>query len=159
MSDRDNIFVLDEDLIHAVPRGVNEVRSKQLFFFDKDKLKRIEIHDADKSIVLVKDKDKEWRRDNVKGEVLDFNLVKEFLEDLTSMKIEDFVEGGLGNLARFGLSPAKTRLLVWPEESSVPISLSIGGDTPAGHVYARSGGGNEVIELDSRVRKVLHTYF
>lgn len=158
MSDRNNVFVLDEDIVHSIPRNVNELRSKSLFFFEKEKLKRIEIHSQDGSTILVKDLEKNWRRGSEDGEIVDFNLVKEFLDDLASLDIEEFLGDKLA-AGEIGLDPAKMKLLMWPEESAVPLSLTVGEDTPTGRVYARSGNKKEVLELDSRVKRILKTYF
>ncbi|MFQ5430963.1 MAG: DUF4340 domain-containing protein [Nitrospinota bacterium] len=160
MSDRDNIFVLGEDIINAIPRHANDLRSRELFFFDKDRLKRIEIRERKKSIVLVKDKNKDWRRNNVSGELVDFNLVKEFLDEIVDAKIEDFIAGGVKDFGQYGLETAKIKLLLWPEKSAVPLSLNIGKKTPMGkHVYASIGGQNEVLEVNNRIETVLKSYF
>ncbi|MGK7345140.1 MAG: DUF4340 domain-containing protein [Candidatus Nitrospinota bacterium M3_3B_026] len=160
MSDRDNIFVLEEDVVHAMPRSVNELRSKELFFFDQNKLERVEIHDSTGSVVLVRDTNKNWRRGGLEGEKMDFNLVKEFLNDLMSLRIEEFVEvSSGGGLSEYGLAPPEMRLLMWPEGNPTPISLSVGADTPAGRVYAKPGASEDVVTLDGRVRRILKTYF
>ncbi len=160
MSDRDNIFLLEEGVINAIPRYANDLRSRELFFFNKDRLKRIEIRELKKSVVLVKDKKKEWRRNNVNGEPVDFNLVKEFLGEIVDVKIEEFIAAGVKEFGQYGLETAKIKLLMWPEKSAVPISLSIGKKTPTGkHVYARTGGQKEVLELDKRIETVLKSYF
>lgn len=160
MSDRDNIFVLEEDVVHAMPRSVNDLRSRELFFFDQNRLERVEIHDSTGSVVLVRDANKNWRRGGPEGEVMDFNLVKEFFSDLMSLRIEEFIDvSGGGGLAEYGLAPPGMRLLMWPEGEPAPISLSVGADTPAGRVYARPGTSGEVVTLDGRVRRILKTYF
>jgi|GEM_PF-1271665 len=159
MSDRDNIFILPEDIVQSIPRHANELRSRELFFFDKDRLQRIEIRGGDKSIAMVKDMEKDWRRGGPDGEKMDFNVVNEFLDDLMSVKIKEFVTDDINDMSRYGLDPARFSLLIWPEGSSVPMSLSVGVKTPAGDVFARSGSESEVIALDSRIERILETYF
>jgi len=160
MSDRDNIFLLEEGVINAIPRNANDLRSRELFFFEKDRLKRIEIRERKNPIVLVKDKQKEWRRNTINGEQVDFNLVKEFLDEIVEVKVEEFVASGVKDFGQYGLETARIKLLIWPEESAVPLSLSIGKKTPMGkHVYARIGGQEEVLELDNRIETVLKSYF
>ena len=160
MSDRDNIFLLEEDVINSIPRNANDLRSRDLFFFDKDRMKRIEIREAGKSTVIVKDKNKEWRRNNVDGEKVSFSLVKEFLEELLDTKIKDFITDDAKDPAKYGLDSARITLLVWPRGTAVPINLSIGKKTPSGNrLFARAGSGKEILVLDSRIQRVLKTYF
>ncbi len=160
MSDRDNVFILEEEVINAIPRHMNDVRNRELFFFERDQLKRIEIRKPKKSIVLVKDMEKEWRRNNESGEKVDFNLVKEFLGDLLDSRIEEFVSDDENNLGQYGLEEGGIALLIWPEGSSVPFSLNVGRKMPTGgQVYARSGAQRGVLALDERVKRILTTYF
>ncbi len=160
MSDRDNVFILEEEVINAIPRHMNDVRNRELFFFERDKLKRIEIRKPKKSIVLVKDIEKEWRRNNESGEKVDFNLVKEFLGDLLDSRIEEFVSDDEFDLKQYGLGEGGIALLIWPEGSSVPFSLNVGRKMPTGgQVYARSGAERGVLALDERVKRILTTYF
>ena len=160
MSDRDNIFLLEEGVINAIPRYANDLRSRELFFFDKDHLKRIEIRELKKPVVLVKDKNKEWRRNNINGEPVDFNLIKEFLDEIVDLEIEEFTAADVKDFGQYGLESAKIKLLIWLEKSAVPMSLSIGKKTPTGkYVYARTGDKNEVLQLDKRIETVLKSYF
>ncbi len=160
MSDRENIFLLEEDVINAIPRHANDLRSKELFFFERDQLKRIEIREIKKSVVLVKDSHKEWRRNNVDGEQVDFNIIKEFLGELADTAIDEFVVDNTESLADLRLDPPNLHLLIWPEGSAVPLSLRVGKKTPTGNmVYAISGSQSDVVLLDSRIERVLRTYF
>jgi hypothetical protein len=159
MSDRDNIFLLEEEVVSAIPRHANELRSRELFFFEQDRMKRIEIREKKKTVVIVKDRQRGWRRNNVDGEKVDFNLVKEFLGELLDTRIEEFVTDDIKDAGEYGLDSAKIRLLIWPENNAVPINLSIGKMTPAGNrVFARTGSGKEILVLDGRIQTVLRTY-
>ncbi|HEB71714.1 MAG TPA: DUF4340 domain-containing protein [Nitrospirae bacterium] len=155
MSDRDNVFLLEEDLISAIPRGANDLRSRDLLFFESDKLRRIEIRRPNRSVALVRDKDKEWRKNNVDGEKVDFNLVKEMLSGVLELKISDFITDSPKSLKAYGLDPPEMKLLLWPEKSAVPIFLSVGSKTPSGNVYAMSGAQGSVLALDKSVKRIL----
>lgn len=160
MSDRDNIFLLEEDVINSIPRHANDLRSRDLFFFDKDQMKRIEIREEGKSVVIVKDRNKEWRRNNVDGEKVNFNLVKEFFEELLDTKIKEFITDDIQDPGSYGLDTARIQLLIWHKDDAVPISLSVGKTTPAGNrMFARSGSEKEILVLDKRIGVVLRTYF
>jgi len=157
MSDRDAIMLLEEDVVHAIPRQAKEIRSRRLFYFDKDTLKRIEIRADGRETVLVKDIEKEWRRNNVSGEKLDFNLVKSFLDDMMSFEIKDFITDNPGDMKEYGLNPPAMQALMWPEGSATPISLSIGRKAPSGYVYAYTGLERTVLALDESVERLLKT--
>jgi len=159
MSDRDNVFLLEEDVISAIPRSANDLRSRDLLFFESDTLRRIEIRRPGKSIALVRDKDKEWRKNNESGEKVDFNLVKEMLNGIMELKISDFVTDSPENLKAYGLDPPEIKLLLWPEKSAVPIFLSVGSKAPSGYVYAMSGAQGSVLALDESVKRILKIIF
>ncbi len=160
MSDRNNVFLLEDKIIDAIPHHPNDLRSRDLFFLDAAELKRVEIRRKAKSTVLVKDRDSEWRRNNVDGEKIDFNMFNRFIGDLTQEKIEDFVSNDMSRLQEFGLVSPAIKLLIWPEESPVPLSLSVGSKTPAGNqVYARIGDNQDVIALSSDILNTLDLYF
>lgn len=163
MTDRNYIFLLEEETVNAIPRHENDLRSRELLFFDKDKLKRIEIRQPDqspdKSIVLVKDMERGWKFNNVDGEKVDFNLVRELLDELINAEIKDFFNEEADDLGKFGLEPARVQVLIWPEDRAVPISLSIGKKTPRGYVYARSGSENIIFAVEERIKNFLLTHF
>ena len=159
MSDRDSVFILEEDIIHTIPREANELRSRELFFFEPEKLKRIEIRKPSGSIAMVKGKDLEWRKNNVDGEKVDFNLVKEFLDELIGQDIKDFVIDSPDNLSEYGLEPPAVQLLLWPEKSATPIHFAVGSTTPAGYAYATTGSGEAVLAVDKSVISLLSTFF
>lgn len=160
MSDRDNIFLLEENVINSIPRSPNDLRSRDLFFFEKDRMKRIEIREEGKSVVIVKDKGNEWRRNNIDGEKVNFNLVKEFFEELLDTKIKEFISDDINDPGKYGLDAARITLLIWPKDTAVPINLTLGKKTPSGNrLYARTGSEKEILVLNDRIQRVLRTYF
>jgi hypothetical protein len=159
MSDRDNIFVLDEEVVNAIPRSANDLRSRQLMFFEANNLKRIELRADGKSIVLVRDLEKEWRKNSVTGGKIEFNAVKETLDELLAFTIKDFVVVA-ADMREFGLENPSAQIMLWEEGSAVPIHLSVGKVTPTGNgVYARTGSEPEALVLDERIIRVLRTIF
>ncbi|MBF0292457.1 MAG: DUF4340 domain-containing protein [Nitrospinae bacterium] len=159
MSDRDNIFILDEEVINAIPKSANDIRSRELMFFEINNLKRIELRVDNKSLTLLRDKDKEWRKNSVTGEKMDFNAVKETLDELLAFSIKDFVPSAK-DMREFGLENPLAQIMLWEEASAVPIHLSVGKTTPTGNsVYARTGSEPDVLVLDERVVRVLRTIF
>ncbi len=159
MSDRNNVFLLEEDTVHAIPRQTKDLRSRELFFFDKDNLKRFEIHQGEKAHVFVKDVAKEWRKNNASGEMVSILIINEFLNELVSYKIEDFDSSSPPTDKKFGLDPPSVKLLVWPEGSVAPVYLNIGKKTPRGYVFAISGSDNVVMELDGKIERLLTSHF
>jgi len=160
MSDRNNVFLLEDKVIDAIPYSPNDLRSRDLFFLDIAQIKRVEIRRKNKSTVLVKDPGSDWRRNNVDGKKIDFNMFKRFIGDLTDEKIETFVSNDMSRLEEFGLASPAIKLLIWPETSPVPLSLAVGNKTPTGNqVYARIGDQKEVIALNSDIINVLDLYF
>lgn len=158
MSDRDAIFILDEKAVNFIPRGADEMRSKQLFFYESDKLKRIEVRSAAKSAVLVKDTENEWRIGNLKGDKADFNAVNDFIEEVKNFETKEFVSNDLRDLRQYGLDPPAIQVQLWVGDSGAPITLTMGKTNPAGYVYAFSTTGKGVLTMDERTKRVLETF-
>jgi hypothetical protein len=159
MSDRDNIFILDEEVVNAIPKSANDLRSRQLIFFEANNLKRIELRADNKSIVLVRDHEKEWRKNSITGEKVAFNVIKETLDELLAFTIKDFVVV-TPDMREFGLVTPSAQIMLWEEGSAVPVNLSLGKVTPTGNgVYARTGSEPEALVLDERIIRVLRTIF
>ncbi len=158
MSDRDAIFILEEKAVNSVPRSADEMRSKQLFFYESEKLKRIEVRNAEKSVVLVKDSENEWRKGSIKGEKAEFTVVNEFIDELKNFETKEFVSSDLRDMRQYGLDPAVTQAQLWLEGSSAPIALNLGKTSPAGYVYAFSTSEKGILTLDERTKRVLETF-
>lgn len=158
MSDRDAIFILEEKAVNAIPRTADEMRSKQLFFFEGEKLKRIELRSAAKSVVLVKDPENEWRKGDVLGAKVDFAMVNDFIEETKKLEIKEFVSSDLRDVRQYGLEPAGIQAQMWLEDSAAPITLNLGKATPAGYVYAFSTAEKSILTLEERAKRVLETF-
>ncbi len=158
MSDRDAIFILEEKAVNSIPRTADELRSKQLFFFESEKLKRIEVRSPAKSVVLVKDTENEWRRGSEKGDKADFTMVNDLIEELKNFETKEFVSNDLRDMRQYGLDPATVQVQMWLEDNAAPISLNIGKTSPAGYVYAFTTAGKSILTLDERTKRVLETF-
>ncbi|MDH4183576.1 MAG: DUF4340 domain-containing protein, partial [Nitrospinota bacterium] len=158
MSDRENIFLLGEELVNAIPRAAQDLRSRQVFYLDNDRLERIEIIQPGKSAVLVRDMEKEWHRDSVKGEKVEFNLVKEFMDGLASVTVKDFVNDNPKNLNEYGLDQPSAQILLYLESNPTPLRLSLGSKAPTGYIYGQSGDEKSILALDDRVRGILNLF-
>ena len=110
---RDAVFILDEKAVHTIPRSADEMRSKQLFFFESEKLKRIELRSSAKSVALLKDAENEWRTGNIKGNIAEFSVVNDFIEELRNFETKEFVSNDLRDLRQYGLDPAGIQVQIW----------------------------------------------
>lgn len=159
MSDRDGIFVLDEKAINFIPRKAEDLRNRELFFFEAEKLTKMEFKSREKNVVLVKDPDKEWRKGGIKGDKIDFNALMELLNELKKFEIKDFVSGDIRAMGGYGLDPGEMQVSLWSEDSKIPVTLAIGKAAPSGYVYAFSSSENMVLALEDKVKRVLQNYF
>lgn len=158
MSDRDNIFLLDDKIVDGIPRGVDELRSRELLVFDSAKLSRIEVRNPGKTVVLVKDKENDWRMDGATGKKTDFTALNDFLEELKKFEIKEFVSNDLRDMRQYGLDPAAVQVQLWVKDSAAPITLNVGKASPAGYVYAFATGSKSVLALDERIAKVVGVF-
>lgn len=158
MSDRDAVFILEEKAVNSVPRVADEMRSKQLFFYESEKIKRIEVRSAAKSVALVKGADKEWRKGGPKGEVADFSIVNDFIEEMKNFETREFVSNDLRDMRQYGLDPAVIQVQMWLEDSAAPITLNLGKSTPAGYVYAFATAEKSVLTVEEKTKRVLETF-
>jgi len=54
--------------------------------------------------------DNEWRVNGKNGAKVDFNLVADFIDDIMSARIKEFVTSDLSRLGKYGLEPAVANL-------------------------------------------------
>lgn len=152
------IIILPEEVINALPRSGNDLRNREIFTFEPSDINRIEIHTASKDHMFVRDNDKEWHRNNESGELIDFQKVKEFIDEVIALRIDDFLSDP-GDFGKLGLDPPLMQVTLWQETSATPMSLVVGHAEPSGgRVYARTND-KEVLLVDKRVERVLTTYF
>jgi hypothetical protein len=158
MSDRENIFLLEEDLINSIPREAKDLRSRQVLFLENEHFVRIEAHLTGKTVILVRDRDKEWRKGKVDGEKVNYSVVKEILDGLSAIAVRDFVTDKPVAMGDYGLKPPSAQILLFMESSPLPQTLSLGGKTPAGYIYAQSGSEQSILALDENVKGVLNIF-
>ncbi|MDH5508760.1 MAG: DUF4340 domain-containing protein [Nitrospinota bacterium] len=158
MSDRENVFLVEEDLVNAIPRDAADLRSRNVFYMETERLTRIEIHQRGKKQMLVRDQEKEWHMDSLEGEKIDYNQVKEFFDALASIRVRDFVTDNPKNLMEYGLYPPFAQILLFEDSSIEPMYLSLGGRTPAGYIYAQSGAEKSILAVDEGVKGILNIF-
>jgi len=158
MSDRDNIFLLEEDIVNSIPREAKDLRSRQVMFLDNEKLARIEARWGGKKVTLVRDTEKEWRKDKVSGDKVEYNIVKEIIDGLSGLTVRDFVTDKPSGLGDYGLNPPSAQILLYTETDPAPMYLSLGGKSPAGYTYAQSGSEQSILALDDGVRGLLNIF-
>ncbi|MBF0170066.1 MAG: DUF4340 domain-containing protein, partial [Nitrospinae bacterium] len=154
----EGVVVLSEETINALPRKPSDLRNREIFPFDQTLVRRIEIRTASSQVALVMDKESEWRRGGDAGEVVEFQKVKEFTDELAAVKVVDFVEGGATRRSEVGLTPPEMELVVWLEGEKEPHRLTVGHRDPTGALrYA--GLGDEVVTIERRFAQALVSYF
>ncbi|MDH5676999.1 MAG: DUF4340 domain-containing protein [Nitrospinota bacterium] len=158
MSDRENIFLVEEDLVNSIPRDAADLRSRNVFYMEAEQLTKIEIHQRGKIQTLVRDQEKEWHMGSLEGEKVDYNQVKEFFDALASIRVRDFVTDNPKSLLEYGLYPPFAQILLYEDSSTEPMYLSLGGKTPAGYIYAQSGAEKSILAVDEGVKGILNIF-
>jgi len=131
----------------------------EYFFVDRDKIDRIELT-SDKNVAVLKKNSGDWTVDSPVKSPADPDIVKSLLSNiilnpvhrvLPSDQIEDFAEYGLDNTSKSITLYGSGELL---------LDLKFGDKNPDGSdLYARKGGGNEIITTAIQIMDILNFDF
>jgi hypothetical protein len=123
---KNTVYLLPAFSIDNIKRTVNDYRDRNILKTDPVSAQKIQITYNGKILVLEKDKNNVWY---VKSPVLDKadeNKVRDFLNSVNNLRIEDFVEDKPANLAVYGLSKPRAVVEIWPNGGEASTAILIG---------------------------------
>lgn len=99
-----SIYTVKDDILDKIDKDLKEFRDPKLERFTKDDVTQISIECEDKSVLLHRDnEDQDWKMTKPEEMEADDDEGDDFLDDLSDLDIEDWVEDKPKDLAKYGL--------------------------------------------------------
>lgn len=123
--DKEAVHLLQSYLVEGLQKRINDYRDRTFFKTDLVLARKVRIVREGKTTVFEKGQDNVWRlAQPVQGKADEAKL-RDLLNAVSNLRGDDFVEDHPADLGKYGLSPARISVEVWPG-SGAPQSLLIG---------------------------------
>lgn len=148
------VFLVEEDLLKAVPTSPVALRDKTVFAYDRGKLERLEL-ESPKGKVALAIEGGVWRITAPVALKADEAAMSNLLWKARDLRAREFVADDARRLARFGLDRPQVRLSVWEKEAKEPKTLLLApakgakGKDGAYAVAASGGPATPVVLVDA----------
>jgi hypothetical protein len=147
-SSRPIVFHINEALYKKLSESYKDLRSKKLIAFDAADVTRVEIRNANGTVVCVRNKDNpdEWSIDSpdaVKGKKA---AADKFFTPLVNARASEVEDHPAPNVAAMLAKPAIEVVLTTKDAKNLTIHIS---DNLSGFVYIRTSRGPEVYKVNS----------
>lgn len=153
--DAPNVFLLEEDMWDIVPRDVSHLRDRLVFFFDEEKIEKIALKSPGKEIVWEKTPKLEWRQKVPANSSVEFSIIKNIIDRLKGLRVQEFVLDNPRELKEFGLDNPQYNIRVWEKGIGKPQELFIGKtDHSSSAVYALMGQSDSLILVGPEVKEI-----
>jgi hypothetical protein len=154
--DKQPVFLVGESVFRDATRPLTDFRDKTLLTFDRNAVSGVELVTRDDSIAL-QPKDGRWAITRPVSLPADGDLMSEFLDKLSTVRVKDFVAESPRSLAPYGLDrPFRIVIQTGKEGERATKSLLLGNtdDTKKG-IYALRPGETSVLLLPEEVWKAV----
>lgn len=142
------IFLVEEDLLKAVPTTALALRDKTVFAYDREKLERVELESAKGKVALALTGGV-WRITAPAALKADEAAMSTLLGKARDLRAQEFVADDARRPAQFGLDRPTLRLSVWEKETKEPTTLLlVAAKGKDGRAYATAGG--PVVLVDAK---------
>ena len=154
--DKTPVFLVGESLFRDATRPLVDFRDKTLLSFDRNAVSGVELVTRDDSIALAP-KDGRWVITRPVALPADGDLVGEFLDKLSSVRVKDFVAESPPSLAPYGLErPFRIAIQTGKEGDRATKSLLLGNtDDAKKGIYALRPGETSVLLLPEDMWKAV----
>ena len=152
--DTPNVFLLEEDVWDIVPRDVSHLRDQMVFFFEEEKVEKIQIKKPGREVVWEKPAQLEWRQKIPADAPVQFSIIKDLLEKLKGVNVKEFVADKPKEIHTFGLDKPAYTIKIWEQGSKIPQELLIGNLENNNRLVYALMEGNSVILLGSEVTEL-----
>jgi hypothetical protein len=147
-SSRPTVFHVNEALYKKLSENYKDLRDKKLVSFDSDDVNRVEIHNANGTVICVRKKDNpdEWLIDSpdaVKGKTA---ASGKFFTPLVNARATEIEDHPAPNVAAMLAKPPIEVILTTKDAKTLTIHIS---DNLSGFVYIRTSRGPEVYKVSS----------
>jgi hypothetical protein len=129
--DRDEVYVIDQNLKEKIKKDLSEYRDKQLWAINKNNVNEIVFTDKDgKKYQLAKDDKGNWTFASPIQAPADKKVLASAVDALASLKAEEFTENTPKDLAMFGLDKPVWRVTVVETETVKPAAPTTQASKP-----------------------------
>lgn len=138
-SDKDAVYLAASYMADSLHKGINDYRDHSFFKTDSVVAKKIQITRGGKTIVFEKDKNNIWNISRPLTAKADPGKVRDLLNNISSLHIQDFVADHPSGLAAYGLSAPHLRVEVWPSDGGASKAILVGhAKEKTSNLYAKS---------------------
>jgi hypothetical protein len=154
--DKNSVYLVASYGADNFTKDLNNYRDHTFFKTDTVLAQKVEITRDGKLFSFEKDKDNNWSIVKPIQSKADGSKIRDLLNNISSLKIEDFVTDHPSSLSGYGLSKAHIRIEVWNNDSKTPHSVLIGhkkGKTT--NLFAKAGESSSICLVGEYIDKTL----
>jgi hypothetical protein len=153
-SDEPSLYAVAASDLESLVKDPGSLRTSSCFEAFADHVQRVEIVWEGRTL-MIEQVDEQWRALGQET-ALDPQQVKEFLQQLTALRVGGFVENAPTDLAPFGLDPPSGHIALWQHDRQTPERVLVGALLPAsGERYGRIEGRSAVVKLPASITDLL----
>ncbi len=144
-----SIFFVNDVILHDLDLDLNDLRDKQLLRFDAIGtygIEKIELKYHDSTLTLQKTKQYDWMITNPNEILADRDIVREFVEKIKDLQIQQYVDDSGENYNKYGLADSPIEISVFRrigEGETVKFQLG-NSDENGGLCYVKRDGEDAV---------------
>ena len=142
------IFLINEDLYEKLAQNYNDLRDKKLTHFDPAAINRVEIHNANGTIVCTRKSEFEWTIEEPAGQKGKPAEISKLFTPLEQATAEQIFEQPAPNIRAILAKPEFETILTDKFGKKVTVQVSKESN---GFVYARTSEGPAIYKLDKQI--------
>jgi hypothetical protein len=127
--DEKKIFLTSSSFHYGTDKKVNDLRDKKIVDFTDEEVKKIEITNANKEILLAKDGE-DWKLEKPPAYKADAAQVRGLLSSLRSVRAQDFIDNVGADPTVYGLVPPTLSVSLYLGEDEAKKTVLVGGEKP-----------------------------
>ena len=149
---KNTVYLVPGYSTDSLLKDVNDFRNKNFFKTDIVTAQKILVFRDGKSVVFEKEKGNKWQITQPLLAQADESKIRDLLNNISSLRIEEFVEDHPSNLKKYGLSIPRAKVEVWPSGDAKPNGILFGIKKP-------KGAGFYAKDMDSTTVGLVGDYF
>ena len=145
------VFLVDEELVKAVPTTAAVLRDKTVLTFDRGKLERLELQSV-KGTVAAALEGGVWKLTAPAALRGDESAINQLLARARDLRATGFAAEAGAGLAAYGLDRPQVRLSLWEKDAKEPrvLLLAPGRGTAPAHATVTGAGAAPVVTVDPK---------
>jgi len=124
--DKDTVYLATSYMADNLHKGINDYRDHSFFKTDTVVAKKIQVTRDGKTVIFEKDKNNAWNITRPIEARADSSKIRDLLNTISSLHIQDFCTDHPASLSSYGLSNPRIRLEVWPSDGGPSNAILIG---------------------------------